>query len=123
MPELVLPALRAVQGLVNGRSTADRDIARLRAAMSDPAMTLGEAPDPVESLVPFLVRAGHLDEARVFLDLGMARGYVPIYEWLMVNPNLAPLKADPRLTQEPIIPSSGSCLPGLTRTSGHHGSS
>jgi hypothetical protein len=77
---------------------ADLTFASLRSAIHDPQIPTNDLGLVQEEVVPALARYGKVDEALSILGDTTSAGAIPPYDWLRMNPRLAPLRQDPRLT-------------------------
>jgi len=99
-PESGMLSMRAIVHLERG------DAREASAALADMRKALANTQTPpllvkefAETVTPLLARQSRYDEAFAFLAGMLARGSVPNYEWLALNPNLAPLRSDPRFKE------------------------
>lgn len=89
--------MRAIVQLERSETqAASTTLSDIRKVMANPETQPLVAHEMVRHLTPFLVRRRRFDDAFAFFALGFERGSVPAYEWLMLNPNLALLRSDPR---------------------------
>jgi eukaryotic-like serine/threonine-protein kinase len=69
---------------------------KLQTLLQDPGTPAGIAEGQSPVVVPFLARHGRVNEAFQFMQLCMARGFPPNYDWLVLDPRISSLRADPR---------------------------
>jgi serine/threonine protein kinase len=96
-PVVWMPVMRAVVQF--GRrdfQAASATLAAIRKSVTSPNMTGSLISEIASNLAPALIRVKRLDDVFALLQLGIDRGAVPDYEWLMLNPQLAPLREDAR---------------------------
>ena len=78
---------------------ADSSLNQLMKIAKDPKTTTAALLDLVTDVLPLMVRHGKKDEALTILVRCAKGGLPPPYDMLMLNPNLAPLRDDPRFKE------------------------
>jgi eukaryotic-like serine/threonine-protein kinase len=86
----------AVQLEIGDRRAADASLGRVHAYASDPATAPYVLENIILFLVPALSRHGRIDDALRLLTTSAGRGVLPPYDWLALDPRLAPLRPDRR---------------------------
>jgi hypothetical protein len=64
--------------------------------VNDPQSSGQDLADVYDDAVTYLGRHDKADLAFRIMTRSLAAGYIPSYDWLMLSPNLAPLRADAR---------------------------
>jgi TolB-like protein len=97
MPASILLPLQYELALRHGETrAAEAALGGILKIVNDPQSSGQDLADVYDDAVTYLGRHDKADLAFRIMTRSLAAGYIPSYDWLMLSPNLAPLRADAR---------------------------